>query len=260
MQGGPQGPPFPFRVDSRACASIPRRPPALSRTLAGDVAVILSLCLFAWLGLKVHDGIARAGCGRPRDPGLGARDLVLGARRRPARSRARSTAPPGASTGCRSSATTSPSALREAPRGATEPLRGTADEQARRLIAAGPRAGAPDLPARQPRGLADVPDPGAAPARARARRGAIRQIRRMSAAQRALRGRRRSTSSPPARPTTCPTASSARYTRDPFGDLAAGRHAALIAALVDDAGREAALVLRRRRPRPTSTSRSPTTA
>jgi hypothetical protein len=28
----------------------------------------------------------------------------------------------------------------------------------------------------------------------------------------------------------------ARYTRDPFGDLAAGRHAALLAALADDAG------------------------
>ena len=28
----------------------------------------------------------------------------------------------------------------------------------------------------------------------------------------------------------------ARYTKDPFGDLADGRHAALLAALTDDAG------------------------
>jgi hypothetical protein len=46
------------------------------------------------------------------------------------------------------------------------------------------------------------------------------------------------------------------HTPDPFGDLAAGRHAGLLAALADDAG----VPLRRRSPPPTSTSRSPTSA
>jgi hypothetical protein len=42
----------------------------------------------------------------------------------------------------------------------------------------------------------------------------------------------------------------ARYTADPFGDLAAHRHAALLNALAEDAGAS----MRRLRP-PTSTSR-----
>jgi hypothetical protein len=46
----------------------------------------------------------------------------------------------------------------------------------------------------------------------------------------------------------------ARHTPDPFGDLAAGRHAGLLAALVEDAG------IRPLTPPPTSTSRSPTSA
>jgi len=39
----------------------PASPTGLSRTFAGDVAVVLALVLFAWMGFKVHDGIAELG-------------------------------------------------------------------------------------------------------------------------------------------------------------------------------------------------------
>ncbi len=63
----------------------------------------------------------------------------------------------------------------------------------------------------------------------------VRQILRMNAAQRILRGA-------PEHILAARAAYSlsyrtlSRHTSDPFGDLAAGRHAALLAALADDAG------------------------
>jgi len=125
-------------------------------------------------------------------------------------------------------------ALREAPRGATNTLRATAQEQGDRLIAAGKEQ------ERRTYQLANlvgwlmflVPTlvllAFALPLR-------IRQVRRMTAAQRTLRG------SPmhilAARAAyNLPYGVLSRHTADPFGDLAAGRHAALVAALVDDAG------------------------
>ena len=129
MRAGRKARPLLFAVDRRACASIPRRPTGLSRTFAGDVAVILSLCLFAWLGLKVHDGIAElAAVGRGfQDSG------------RAISSSARATT--GAVEGAFNDAAARvdglplvgddlAGALREAPRGATEPLRGAADPTA----------------------------------------------------------------------------------------------------------------------------------
>ena len=101
--------------------------------------------------MKVHDGIARAGQHRPRDPGLRARDLRL-------RALKPTDAVEGAFDGVADRVDGIPlvgdnlaTALRDAPRGATNTLRATGDsEQGDRLDRGRRGAGAPDLPARQP--------------------------------------------------------------------------------------------------------------
>lgn len=73
----------------------------------------------------------------------------------------------------------------------------------------------------------------------RALPGRVSQIRRLTAAQRVLGGqlteeRRRLLAMRAA--FSLPYEELARYTRDPFGDLAAGRYDALVAAAVEEAG------------------------
>ena len=108
----------------------------LARTVVADVLVILCLVLFAWMGMKVHDGIAQlASIGRGiQDSG-----------RAISSSAAETTeAGVGAFEGDADRIDGIPlfgdnlaTALREAPRGATNTLRATAQEQGDRLIAAG---------------------------------------------------------------------------------------------------------------------------
>src|SRR5438270_134525 len=63
----------------------------------------------------------------------------------------------------------------------------------------------------------------------------VGRVRRMTAAERALRGAPREILAARAA-YSLPYTALARHTRDPFGDLAAGRHEGLLAALAADAG------------------------
>ena len=131
MTGRAGGPSLSFLGKRRACASYPASAAGLTRTFAGDLAVVLCLIVFAWMGVKVHDGIAElASIGRgiqdsgraiathrTRDTagavdgafaGVAGQGQGAAARRRRPRRRA----------------------LRDAPRGATGPIR--ADDRRRR--------------------------------------------------------------------------------------------------------------------------------
>lgn len=211
----------------------PASPARLSRTLAGDIAVLLALCVFAWLGFKVHDGIAElASIGRGiQDSG---RAISISARESTG-------AVEGAFDGVAGRVQALPllgsqlaDALREAPRGATGSLRRTADGEARKLIAAGREQERRTYQLANLAGWLTFLVPALA-LLALALPLRILQILRLNAAERVL----------PGAPEHILAARAAyglsyrtlaRYTSDPFGDLAAGRHAALLAALADDAG------------------------
>jgi hypothetical protein len=211
----------------------PASPTGLSRTFASDVAVILALCLFAWLGLKVHDGIAElAAVGRGiQDSG---RAISSSARQT-------TSAVEGAFDDAANRVGGLPlvggdlaGALREAPRGATRPLRETADVQAARLVALGREQERRTyqlatlvgwltfgIPALLLLALTVPPRIRGIVRRTRAQRMFDRAPRDVLAARAAY---------------NLPYGQLARYTRDPFTELAEGRHAALLAALADDAG------------------------
>src|SRR4051794_25170725 len=98
-----------------------------TRTLAGDLTLVLLLVLFAWLGMKVHDAIADlAGIGRGiQDSG----------RQIAATTRETAGAIDGAFNGAAGKVEGLPlvggdlaNSLREAPRGATDPIRTTGDD------------------------------------------------------------------------------------------------------------------------------------
>jgi hypothetical protein len=211
----------------------PAPPSRRAATLAGDVSVVLLLCLFAWLGFKVHDGIAQlASVGR----GIQESGRAIS-------TTARDTT--GAVNGAFDSAGRAvqgvplvgdslAGALRSAPRGATQPVREAADAQARRLVAAGREQ------ERQAYRLAKligwltflVP---AILLLSRALPPRVRGVLQMSAAHRQLRAAPEHILAARAA-YNLPYRALARHTPDPFGDLAAGRHAALLAALAEDAG------------------------
>jgi hypothetical protein len=205
----------------------------LRRTLAGDVAVVLALCLFAWFGFKVHDGIAElASVGRG----------VSDAGRAIARTGAQTTdAVNGAFDGVAGQVDGLPlvggdlsGALRGVPRGATQPIRETAADQGARLVRAGQDA------EERTYGLANlagwltflVP---ALLLLARVLPSRVRGVVRMTRAERTLQNAPEHILAARAA-YNLPYRDLVRHTRDPFGDLAAGRHAGLIAALADDAG------------------------
>ena len=110
----------------------PASPAGLSRTLAGDIAVVLALCLFAWLGFKVHDGIAElASVGRGiQDSG---RAISVSARESTGAVEGAFDSVAGRVQGLPLLGGQLADALREAPRGATGSLRRTADDEARKL-------------------------------------------------------------------------------------------------------------------------------
>src|SRR5690242_105304 len=211
----------------------PAAPGRRAATLAGDVAVVLLLCLFAWAGLKVHDEIDRlASIGRSvEDTGRGlsagtrdATDAVGGA----------FDSAGGAVQGVPLVGGQLAGALRSAGRGVTRPVNRASDAQARKLIAAGREQ------ERQTHRLAPlvgrlaflIP---ALPLLIWQLPLRLGPARRLTPAQGALHG------GPPdvlaARAAyNLPLRALVRHTPDPFGDLADGRHAALLAALAEDAG------------------------
>src|SRR4051812_3663035 len=210
----------------------PASPGRRAATLAGDLAVILLLVVFAWAGIKVHDGIAQlAGVGR----GLEETGRGLAASERDATGAVRGgfDSAGGAVGGLPLIGDRIKEALQNAGRSATQPVDSAADAQARRLVALGREQ------VRQTYRLANLAGwltfllpallllAWKVPVR-------LGQIRRMTVAGRALRGGPREIRAP--RPAyTLPFRVLARHTGDPFGDLAAGRHGALLNALADDA-------------------------
>jgi hypothetical protein len=229
----------------------PAAPGRRAATLAGDVAVVLLLCLFAWAGVKVHHEIDRlAGIGRSvEDSGRG-----LSATARDATNAVGGAfdSAGGAVQGVPLVGGQLAGALRSAGRGVTQPVNRASGAQARKLIAAGREE------ERRIHRLATLAGwltflipallllAWAVPSR-------VGRVLRLTAAHRALRG------GPPeilaARAAyDLPFRTLVRHTPDPFGDLAAGRFAGLLAALEEDAG------VRLPMPPPTSTNRSPTSA
>jgi hypothetical protein len=211
----------------------PAAPGQRAATLAGDLAVVLLLCLFAWAGVKVHaeiDGLASIG----RSVADSGRGLAAGAHGATGAVRSGLDDAASAVQGVPLVGGEVAGALRSAGRNVTQPVTGAADAQARRLIAAGREE------ERQTHRLAKLVGwltfllpavlllTRALPAR-------VARARRMTAAERALRG------APPeilaARAAyNLPYPALVRHTAEPFGDLAAGRHSGLLATLADDAG------------------------
>jgi hypothetical protein len=210
----------------------PASPGRRAATLAGDLTVVLLLAVFAWAGVKVHDGIAElAGVGQGiEQSGRGIADTA-----RDATGAVRNgfDQAGGAVGGLPVVGDDLKNALQDAGRSATRPVNSAADEQARKLVALGREQERQTYRLAKFVGWLTFLLPALLllawklPAR-------IGQIRRMHVAGRALRG------GPPdvlaARAAfNLPYRALARHTPDPFGDLAAGRHERLLAALADDA-------------------------
>jgi hypothetical protein len=211
----------------------PASPARRLATIAGDVSVVLLLCLFAWLGVKVHDGIAElAGVGRGiQDSGRAisstARDYT-GAVNRAFSSAGNAVGGVPLVGGQLSGA------LRSAGQGATRPLQRTADAQARKLVAAGVEQERRTYRLAKLVGWLTFVIP-AILLLSRALPPRIGGMLRMTTAHRALRDAPEQILAARAA-YNLPYRTLVRHTRDPFGDLAAGRHAGLLAALAEDAG------------------------
>jgi hypothetical protein len=211
----------------------PASPYRATRTAIGDLLVILLLVLFAWVGVKVHDGILNlASVGREiQDSGRAvsatARDTARGI------DDAFSSAG-GAVDGVPLVGRQLGDALREAPQAATDSIRDNGEREGARIVRLGREQVRRTEQAANVVGWLMFLLPAAVllafrlPPR-------IRLITRMSTARRTLGGAPEHILAARAA-YSLPYGTLARYTRDPFGDLAAGRHEGLLAALADDAG------------------------
>src|SRR4051794_22359143 len=203
------------------------------RAVAGDLAVLALLILFAWLGVRVHDAVAElASVGRSiQDSG----------RAVAASTRGTAGAIEGTFNGAASKVQGVPlvggdvaNALREAPRGVTDRIRQTGDTQGSRIVRLGVEEEKRTYQLARLVGWLTFLLPALlvlawrVPPR-------VRQVLTLSAAQRTLSGAPEHILAARAA-YNLPYRTLHRYTKDPFGDLAAGRHAALLAALEEDAG------------------------
>jgi hypothetical protein len=216
----------------------PTLPGPRTATIGRDVAVLLLVALFAWLGVRVHDGVADlASLGR------GLRDAggAVGSTARDAAGAVRDGfgAAAGAVEGTPVVGGPLAGALRDAGASAAAPLQREGVAQARRLVAAGREGEARAYRTANLLGWLTFLGPTLL-ALSRWAPPRVRQVRALTAARRVLG------SAPPdperaaelARRAAygLPYAALARHTRDPFGDLLAGRHGPLLAALGEDAG------------------------
>jgi hypothetical protein len=215
--------------------TLPRRRRA---TLAGDAAVLALVVLFAWLGLRVHDsladlaalgrGLQQAGTATSRT----AHDAAGAVREGfDAAADAVDAAPlvGGDVAG----------ALRSAGDAAAAPVEREGDAQARKLIAAGRDGERKALATAMLMGWLTFLLPTALvltrrlPAR-------VRQVQALTAAARVLgtgpRDPERERELARRAVYALPFTALAPHTRDPLGDLLAGRYAPLVAALGEDAG------------------------
>jgi hypothetical protein len=225
--------------------SLPRRRTA---TLLGDLAVLALVVVFAWLGVKVHDGVAElAALGR----GLQDAGAAVGGTARDAAGAVRGGF--GSAADAVGGTPEIAGALRSAGNSAAQPVESAGAEQGQRLTRAGRDAEARVYDTANLLGWITFLVPTLLlvsrwlPPRAR-------QIRALSAAAGFLRGapldpeRERELARRAAY--SLPYGALARHTRDPLGDLIAGRYAPLLAALGEDAGL-------RMPPRPTARAARP---
>jgi hypothetical protein len=211
----------------------PASPHRAVRTALGDLLVVGLLIVFAWVGVKVHDGIieltsvgreiqdsGRALSATARDTARGIDDAFASAG--------------GAVDGVPIVGQQLGNALRDAPQGATDSIRDNGEREGGRIVRLGREQVRRTEQAANVAGWLTFLLPALIllafklPPR-------IRLITRMSSAQRTLRGAPEHILAARAA-YSLPYGTLARFTRDPFGDLAAGRHDALLAALADDAG------------------------
>jgi hypothetical protein len=215
--------------------TLPRR---RARTLAGDAVVLLLVLLFAWLGVKVHDGVAElASLGRGLQDAGGA--VSAGARDAAGAVRGGFGAAADAIDGTPLIGGDVAGALRSAGDSATAPVEQAGADQGRRLVAAGREGEAKAYRLANLLGWLTFLLPTLllltrwGPPR-------VQQARGLSAARRVLAAgpfdaeRERELARRAAY--GLPYAHLTAYTRDPIGDLLAGRHDGLLAALGDDAG------------------------
>jgi hypothetical protein len=215
--------------------SLPRRRTA---TILGDLAILALVVLFAWLGVKVHDGVAElAALGR----GLQDAGAAVGGTARDAAGAVR-----GGFGSAADAVGGTPviggdiaGALRSAGDSAAQPVESAGVEQGQRLTRAGRDAEAKVYDTANLLGWLTFLIP-ALLLLSRWLPPRVRQVRALSAAARFLRGapldseRERELARRAAY--ALPYSALARHTRDPLGDLIAGRHAPLLAALGEDAG------------------------
>ena len=204
-----------------------------ARTIASDLFVIFLLVLFAWVGVKVHDGILElTAVGRGiQDSGFAvsatARDTAGGID-------GAFDSAGGAVDGVPLVGQQLADALREAPRGATDSIRDNGEREGGRIVRLGREQVRRTEQAANVAGWLTFLLPAVIllawklPPR-------VRQVTGMSTAQRTLRGAPEHILAARAA-YNLPYGTLQRYTRDPFGDLAAGRHDGLLAALAEDAG------------------------
>jgi hypothetical protein len=205
----------------------------LGRTLAGDLAVVALLVVFAWLGVKVHDAVAELA--------IVGRSIQDSGRAVSATTRDTAGAIEGTFNGAANQVQGVPvvggdiaNALREAPRGVTDRIRQTGDDQGSKIVRLGVEQERRTSQLARLVGWLTFLLPALVllawhvPPR-------VRQVVTMRTAQRTLAGAPEHILAARAA-YNLPYGTLHRYTRDPFGDLAEGRHAALLAALADDAG------------------------
>jgi hypothetical protein len=208
-----------------------------SRILAGDVAVLLLVVLFAWLGLKVHDGVAElAGLGRGlQDAGTAVQTTSRGAA---GSIRDGFNGAADALEGTPVVGGGLAGALRDAGGATAGPLQREGDAQARRLIATGRDGEAKAYRTANLLGWLTFLLPTLL-LLARWLPQRMSLARTLGQARRVLRG-----ADDPARAAELarraayglPYGVLLRHTPDPIGDLLDGRHDRLLSALGEDAG------------------------
>ena len=211
----------------------PTPPRRRNATLAGDLTTLVLILLFAWIGMKVHDGVAElAGLGRGlQDAGTAVSRTSSDATGAVRDGFGRAA---GAVQGVPLVGGQVAGALRSAGSGATQPVQRQADKEAARLRAAGVDGERRALRLANLLGWLSFLVPTLL-LLSRTLPPRIGQVRRLTLAHDLLADApeielaRRAAYG-------LPYAALARHTRDPLGDLAAGRHAPLVAALAEDAG------------------------
>ncbi|HEX6024478.1 MAG TPA: hypothetical protein VFZ00_20985 [Solirubrobacter sp.] len=211
----------------------PASPRRATRTAIGDLVVVLLLVLFAWAGVKVHDGLIEL-------TSVG-REIQDSGRALSATSRDTARGIDDAFGSAADAVGAVPvvgqqlaNALRDAPRSATDSIRDNGEREGARIVRLGREQVRRTEQAANVAGWLTFLLPAAVllalrlPPR-------IRLITRMRAAENTLRGAPEHILAARAA-YSLPYGTLNRYTRDPFGDLAAGRHDGLLAALAEDAG------------------------